>query len=162
KLLFDQDPLTSPIPVGDAVKVLRFSFYMDQGLSPGAEYPIEPKSNLGVPPVPALVYTGQGSVPPVGLVAGKAKVTGQNVLAVRPNSLQTIEFTAFTLSPLQGFSIGLKFDPSVVHVLSTDLSGTITEAVGAEYVAPIIDNTQGFMVLGVLLDSLPPFENQLI
>src|SRR5262249_43447699 len=32
KLLFDQDPLTSPIPVGDAVKVLRFSFYMDQGL----------------------------------------------------------------------------------------------------------------------------------
>jgi hypothetical protein len=56
----------------------------------------------------------------------------------------------------------MKYDPAQVRVLGAHLTGTISEAVGAEFVEPFIDNENGFLILGVLLDMLAPFQNQLI
>jgi hypothetical protein len=73
-----------------------------------------------------------------------------------------VEFVAFNIQPLQGFSLAVKFDPARLSVLNVGVEETITEAVGAEYVAPIIDNERGTLILGVLLDALPPYDNQVI
>ena len=64
--------------------------------------------------------------------------------------------------PIKGFSIGVRFDPALVKCVGANVKGTITEAVGVEYVAPIFDNGKGTFILGVLLDYLPPYEDQLI
>lgn len=81
---------------------------------------------------------------------------------VRPGQVSTLDFAAFNLDPLQGFTISMQFDPERVQVLSAHVDDTITDAVGAEFVDPMIDNESGTFILGVLLDILPPFENQLI
>jgi hypothetical protein len=167
-ILDNQAPFQNDIPAGAAVHLARFSFHMVDGLDPGTAYTVEPKSGLGTPPLPALVYADANSAAPTALQAGTVKVTDHNVLIikdllnVRPNSIQTLEFSAFNVAPLQGFSIGVRYDPSLVQFVEADLTDTITEAVGVEYVAPIIDNQDGHFLLGVLLDSNPPFNHQLI
>jgi hypothetical protein len=169
KLILDSTaPFTDGIPAGDSVGLARFTFRMGQGFSPGAEFPIGLAGGLGTPPLPALIYAGAGTFPPAGLTAGAVQVMDRNVLRIRdvarlqPGSAATLEFSAFNLSPLQGFSVGVKFDPTLVRFLNVDLQDTITAAVGAEYVAPIFDNVHGIFLLGVLLDSIPPFQNQVI
>jgi len=167
-VLDDRPPLENGIPAGNSVRLGRFRFRMAQGLHPGAEYAVKLKGDLGFPPLPALIYTEAGAVPPVAMVEGQVQVIDRNVLRIKdlvsvgPNAIETLEISAFNISPLQGFSIGVRFDPALVKFLEADFTDTITEAVGAEYVASIIDNNRGHFLLGVLLDSLPPFLSQVI
>lgn len=167
-ILDNTPPFQNDIPSGTAVKLVRLDFSMEQGLKPGSEFPILLKSNLGIPPVPALIYRDGSSIPPVTLVNGAATVINDNYLKIRDLEDvvvgQTIELevAAFNIEPLQGFSLAVKFDPARLQVLGAGVEDTITEAVGAEYVAPKIDNNRGILILGVLLDTLPPFENQVI
>jgi hypothetical protein len=73
---------------------------------------------------------------------------------------------------IQGFSMGLTFCCDLLSGReSFDISGTILEAVGAEFVSIQVDNGTGPLsdqdpeceiVIGVLLDTLPPFEGQTI
>ncbi len=169
KLLIDDTaPFQNNIPAGPAVVVGRLRFRMEQGLDPGAVFKVQLMSNVGVPPAPALIYSSAGTVPPAGMVGGEVKIIDKNLLrirdldGVRPNSVQMIEVAAFNVSPLQGFSIGIRFDQRVLKFMEVDLDDTITGAVGAEYVAPVFDNPNGHFLLGVLLDAVPPFDNQVI
>lgn len=67
---------------------------------------------------------------------------------------------------IQGFQMALCYDCDLLVVPgSFDIVGTIVEAVGAEFVSYNVDNssTDGDgceLVLGLLMDALPPFENQ--
>ncbi len=169
KLLIDDSaPFQNDIPAGAAVVIGRFRFRMEQGLDPGAAFKVQLKSNVGVPPAPALIYSSAGTVPPSGMVGGEVKIIDKNLLrirdlsGVRPNSVQMLEVAAFNVSPLQGFSIGIRYDARLLRFMEVDLNDTITGAVGAEYVAPVFDNINGHFLLGVLLDAVPPFNNQVI
>ncbi len=167
-ILDNTPPFQNDIPSGTAVKLVRLDFLMEQGLKPGSEFPILLKSNLGRPPVPALIYRDDLSVPPVSLVNGAVTVINDNYLKIRDledllvGQTVELEVAAFNIEPLQGFSLAVTFDPARLQILGAGVKDTITEAVGAEYVAPKIDNDRGILILGVLLDTLPPFENQVI
>ena len=156
------------IPAGTSVPLLQLRFQVTEGVDPGTRIPLALKSGLGFPAVPALVYVADHTVPPLSLGSAELKVSDRNVLRTKDllglklDEVRTLEFSAYNLQPLMGFSIGVKFNPTVFRFIQADVKGTISEAVGAEYIMPIIDNTSGTFILGVLLDSAPPFGHQLI
>lgn len=165
--LDERSPFRTDIPAGTVVILARLDFEMKQGLAPGADFPITLGSGLGFPAIEARVFTAAGALP-VALGGGTIRIFNENVLrirnvdSVRPGDVSTLEFIAFNLEPLQGFTISMSFDPERVHFLSATVDDTITEAVGAEFIDPVVDNENGVFILGVLLDVMPPFENQLI
>ncbi|MBI4603980.1 MAG: hypothetical protein HY721_18650 [Planctomycetes bacterium] len=64
---------------------------------------------------------------------------------------------------IQGFSMALTYCCDVSARESFDISGTIVEAVGAEFVSIQADNDPGDgdgceLIIGVLVDALPPFD----
>lgn len=69
---------------------------------------------------------------------------------------------------VQGFSLGFAYNcDEVAAVEGLDVTGTILEAVGAEYVGMHADNAADdgdgcSLVIGVLLDAVPPFGGQVI
>ncbi len=79
---------------------------------------------------------------------------------------------ATNVAPLQGFSFGVTFNLQHARMADINLRGTITERVGAEYVALAIDNGEfsqtpptrgeGWATFAVVLDVEPPFEGQTI
>ncbi|MEM7163910.1 MAG: hypothetical protein AAF581_00515 [Planctomycetota bacterium] len=64
------------------------------------------------------------------------------------------------------FQLGICWDNttdfSVCNDPCFDISGTILEAVGAEFVNCSVDNANGDMIVGILLDFLPPFDRQTV
>ena len=73
-----------------------------------------------------------------------------------------VTFSTVLVDDIQGFSLVVGFDSSLLTCTSLSIVDTITEAVGAEYTQPNIDNNAGVFVFAVLLDLLPPFEAQVI
>jgi hypothetical protein len=68
---------------------------------------------------------------------------------------------------IQGFSMALTFCCNVAAREALDIGGTIVEAIGAEFVSIQADNDPQDgdgceLVIGVLVDALPPFEGQTI
>jgi hypothetical protein len=69
---------------------------------------------------------------------------------------------------VQGFSLGLEYECDEVNAsASFDISGTILEALGTEFVGVQADNSADdgdgcSLVLGVLIDALPPFDGACI
>jgi hypothetical protein len=68
---------------------------------------------------------------------------------------------------IQGFSMALTFCCDIMAAEEFDVSGTIVEAIGAEFVTAQADNDEGDgdgceLVLGVLIDALPPFDGATI
>lgn len=168
-ILDSRPPFDRTIPAGPDVRLARLDFEIKQGLEAGSEFTVSLASDLGFPPLAARIFRGDGFFSPAGLVPGTVRIADENVLKIRDTDsvqlgqLTTIEFVAFNLEPLQGFTIAVKFDPNEVRFLSGYIDDeTITQAVGAESVTPVIDNEAGTFVLGVLLDIMPPFDGQVI
>lgn len=68
---------------------------------------------------------------------------------------------------IQGFSMALTFCCDIAADDTLDISGTILEAIGAEYVNVGVDNDPDDgdgceMIIGVLVDALPPFDGATI
>jgi hypothetical protein len=59
---------------------------------------------------------------------------------------------------IQGFSMAVSYDASLSAGDTFDTSGTILEAIGAEFVSLSADNAASNLVIGVLVDALPPFD----
>ncbi|HAK93796.1 MAG TPA: hypothetical protein DCM87_01985 [Planctomycetes bacterium] len=76
---------------------------------------------------------------------------------------------ATNAAPIQGFSFGVTFNLLHARMAGIDLRDTITERVGAEFVALAINNGEtspvidtGWATFAVVLDAEPPFEGQTI
>lgn len=68
---------------------------------------------------------------------------------------------------LQGFSMAVTFDSVLTARENLDTSGTILEALGAEFVNMQVDNDENDgdgreLIIGVLIDALPPFDGAAI
>lgn len=63
---------------------------------------------------------------------------------------------------IQGFSMAVSYDPSLSAGDTFDTSGTILEAIRAEFVSLSVDNGASNLVIGVLVDALPPFDGATI
>lgn len=67
--------------------------------------------------------------------------------------------TLSTCTEVYGFSYGLQHtDPTHVSVSAVDLAGTVSESIGAEYLAVEIDNANGLYTVGCVLDLTPPLD----
>jgi hypothetical protein len=68
---------------------------------------------------------------------------------------------------IQGFSMALTYCCNISASETFDVSGTIVEAVGAEFISAQADNDPNDgdeceLIIGVLVDALPPFDGQTI
>jgi len=68
---------------------------------------------------------------------------------------------------IQGFSMAVSFNSDLTCQENLDISGTILEALGAEFVSLQCDNDAGDgdgkeLIIGVLIDALPPFDGATI
>lgn len=84
---------------------------------------------------------------------------------------EELELCFFYVDPtdnLQGLQMAICFDPDLFLVPdSFDITGTIVDEVGAEFVNFQVDNDPNDgdgteAVIGILMDAAPPFENQML
>ena len=103
------------------------------------------------------------------LLGGKAEGTAYLDPTVRVQPGGVVAYSFFYSDPssnLQGFTITACFEGPLVAVPgSFSIEGTVLEVVGAEYVNAQFDNDDldgdgREMVIGILIDFLPPFDGQ--
>jgi hypothetical protein len=137
--------------------------------SPSNIEPIAFSDGVGEPALDNLVLVdGIGVVPEQ--IDGSLSVLSQNVLLATSSSGQVsageidfeVSLRGYNVEALQGFSSVLAFDPLILQCASSTIEGTITQVAGAEFIEGVVDNTIGFVVLGVLMDILPPYDGQVI
>ncbi len=163
-------PEETALPPNQRLRLVRLDFKLGLGFDfdPNSIFDIRLVNDAGDPQVPALMYNEDQDVVPEILSDATIAVVEENFIkvqnadALRVGSTASVEIAGYNVDPLQGFSMAIGFDPTSLGVLDVHLEGTITDATGAEYLAPIIDNENGTVSLGVQLDTLPPFDNQQI
>jgi hypothetical protein len=74
---------------------------------------------------------------------------------------------AHDMDHIQGFSMAVEYCCDIQAIPEFDISGTILEALGAEYVRIDVDNDPADgdgcqLIIGVLVDALPPFDGRTI
>jgi hypothetical protein len=82
--------------------------------------------------------------------------------SAEPDSEVTLTVLGSTTEPLDAFTVVVTFPVDVLEAQGFDLAGTITEEQAPELVVPNLDNEQGFAILTVILDFVPPFDRQKI
>ena len=152
-------------------------FGLCQGTTPEGSFdgvPVEFTFEDGVfndPPLSNVLVQGGVSI---GILAETTTSSGTMcMLPPLPDSIQ-IEGTGIipdggtsctrilldlTSGPAQGFQLAIVHDPAL-QLVSIDIVGTLTEALGAEFVATNVENEDSGGTMGVLLDLLPPFDGQ--
>jgi hypothetical protein len=68
-----------------------------------------------------------------------------------------VELKVFNRDQLQGLQVSCSFDNTALR-LADVVPDTTTQELEAEFFEPIINNDEGHLVLGVLLDALEPFD----
>ncbi len=138
-------------------------------LVPSNVEPIAFSDGVGEPAIDTLVMVDGFPVVPQQ-VDGSLSVLSQNVLLATSSSSQVaageidfeVSLRGYNVDDLQGFSSAMAFDPLVLQCASASIDGTITQVAGAEFVEEVVNNDEGFVVLGVLMDILPPYDGQVI
>ena len=162
------EPIENFVPTGDAVRLLRLDFKLSLTVGLGDTYEVRLLSDTGTPPLPARILSGGESLVPLSLGTGTVNVVSGDFLrirdvdGVRVGHAARVEFSIFNTQPLQGVSMAIEFDPQAIRFDGFDLNGTIAEVFGAEFFAPVIENDQGYCSVGLLMDSVPPFDHQSI
>jgi hypothetical protein len=64
------------------------------------------------------------------------------------------------MDDIQGLSMAVCYGAGLTCLETYSLAGTITEAVGAEFVSVHCNNTTRELIIGILIDALPPFDGQ--
>ncbi|MGQ9591896.1 MAG: Ig-like domain-containing protein [Planctomycetota bacterium] len=82
--------------------------------------------------------------------------------ALAPGARGELVLLASATEDLDAFTAVLSFEAGQLAIEEFALAGTATETAGAELVIPDIDPAQGYAILTVILDFLPPFARQKI
>lgn len=167
QVLIDTEAPFEGLPAAENAPLFTLVFDVEAGLPPGEELEVGFAEQAGDPPVQSAYFVLDGSVTPT-TTGGLVRITNDNFLIAKDATVLAgergvpLEFIAINTSPLMGFSLAVRFDPDVLAVAEVHIRDTITDAVKAEFVEPIIRNDEGYFILGVLLDAVPPFEDQRI
>lgn len=159
-------PFTSEIPVGDDQLLVDLVFDVEDFLLAGTVTDVE--FTTDEMPITSNQVFVDGVLESTMFLDGSVTISDENYLLVREDTVnagqvdQEYAIFAYNSVDIQGFSVALTFDMNSIQVTDVSVDGTITDGVGAEFVESNIDNFDGTVVLGVLLDALPPFQNQVI
>ncbi|MBT5738922.1 MAG: hypothetical protein HN891_10305 [Planctomycetes bacterium] len=165
----DTAPFDQSLPSPDHLLLATLVLDAASWLVPSNIEPIAFSDGVGEPALDNLVLVdGIGVIPE--RIDGSLSVLSQNVLLATSSSGQVsageidfeVSLRGYNVDALQGFSSVLAFDPTILQCASSTIEGTITQVAGAEFIEGVIDNTIGFVVLGVLMDILPPYDGQVI
>ncbi|MFQ5653169.1 MAG: hypothetical protein ACE5GW_00380 [Planctomycetota bacterium] len=167
-LVLDSTPPYDPvIAPGSDLEVASLIFDVEDWLLPGSEALVQFVDGVGTPPVDNQVFVeGMPQMPE--LIDGVILVSNENFILVHSEPAAAgelhheVRVTGINSAEVQGFSVALAFDAQLLHAVEVSIEGTITELVGAEFVQELADNDSGYLIVGVLLDALPPFEGQVI
>ena len=175
----DMDGVTDPTfcdnVLGDPLKENVFvsgglSFGQEEGLSlEDGQFRVTP---TGPPPIDAVVTFACGGLglddtgrpnPVVGSIGGIVEIC---YYLLNPEDNVVGSFGQG--DQIQGFSMALTFDCALTLESDTlDISGTILEAIGAEFISVDASSRPGEfdaceLIIGVLVDALPPFDGATI
>lgn len=162
-------PFDGSLPATQETHLVSVLFDADQWLIPSNQELLSLAGEVGSANLQSTILVG-GAPVATDLQNGFLSVIEQNVLIAESTTGQAalgevdheIKIHAFNSEDLQGFSISLVYDPLVWEFSHVEITGTITETAGAEFVEEFSDDDQGNAVLGVLLDILPPYSGQVI
>ena len=162
-------PFDGSLPATQETHLVSVLFDADQWLIPSNQELLSLTAEVGTANLQSTILV-EGTPVATDLQNGFLSVIEQNVLIAESTTGQAalgevdheIKIHAFNSEDLQGFSISLVYDPLVWEFSHVEITGTITETAGAEFVEEFSDDDQGNAVLGVLLDILPPYSGQVI
>ncbi|MDE0959300.1 MAG: hypothetical protein OSB09_00805 [Planctomycetota bacterium] len=165
----DAAPFDQSLPSPDNVLLGTLVLDAATWLVPTNIEPIAFTDGVGEPALDNRVLVDGIGVIPV-MIDGSLSVLSQNVLLATSSTGQAaageidfeVSLRGYNVAALQGFSIALAFDPTIFQCASSSIEGTITQVAGAEFIEGVIDNVSGFVVVGVLMDILPPYDGQVI
>ena len=162
-------PFDGSLPATQETHLVSVLFDADQWLIPSNQELLSLTGEVGTANLQSTILV-EGAPVATDLQNGFLSVIEQNVLIAESTTGQAalgevdheIKIHAFNSEDLQGFSISLVYDPLVWEFSHVEITGTITETAGAEFVEEFSNDDQGNAVLGVLLDILPPYAGQVI
>lgn len=162
-------PFDGSLPATQETHLVSVLFDADQWLIPSNQELLSLTGEVGTANLQSTILV-EGAPVATDLQNGFLSVIEQNVLIAESTTGQAalgevdheIKIHAFNSEDLQGFSISLIYDPLVWEFSHVEITGTITETAGAEFVEEFSNDDQGNAVLGVLLDILPPYAGQVI
>jgi hypothetical protein len=126
------------------------------GLVPGDVYPLTfaraPRVTIGGAEVQASVDAGS-----ITVATGNYLIM-ENAWGYPGQSHIPVELKVFNADALMGMQVGGTFDKNVLQLVEISQANTMTESLQCEFFEPIIDNEQGYFLLGVLLDAMAPLD----
>ncbi len=159
-------PFGSVIATGEDQLLATLIFDIHDFVLAGTETAVEFTTDLS--PFVANEVFVDGDEAQATFANGSITTSEENFLLVKNDIVnagqidQKYPIFAYNVVAIQGFSIGLTYDAGAIDLTDISIDDTITDNVGADYVAPVIDALQGTAICGVLLDALPPFDDQVI
>ena len=162
-------PFDGALPATQEVHLVSVNFDADQWLIPSNQELFDLSGEIGPTNLQSAILV-EGAPVATDLQSGFLSVIEQNVLIAESttgvaNLGETdheIAIRAFNSQDLQGFSVSMTYDPLIWEFSHVEITGTITETAGAEFVEEFSNDGAGSAVLGVLLDILPPYAGQVI
>ncbi len=138
----------------EEVRLLDLVFILSGGIPPGTVL------DLTFAETPTVMVGGQ-EVPGSG-TDGRVEIPDDNFLLLsdawgHPGQTDIpMDLKTFNRDPLQGMQVSCRFEHDVLALQQISMLETMTEDLEAEFFEPTINNDEGYFVLGILLDSLPP------
>ncbi|MEM7163979.1 MAG: hypothetical protein AAF581_00860 [Planctomycetota bacterium] len=161
-------PFDSFVQVGIDSRVLNFVVEVDAALPLGAQLPVTLTNGVGVPAISNVAAAAGVAVTPASLTDGLVTIASLNTImfadttAAPGDQGHLVDLLVDNAADMDGFSAVGTFDAAFVQLQDFIVTNTITDMVGAEYVESIVDNTAGEFIIGVILDLMPPFDQQTI
>jgi hypothetical protein len=168
-IIDSEAPFDTSLPISTETHLVSLAFDAADWLIPSNQELISIENAVGTAALPSTILV-EGTEVTTTLENGLLSVIEQNVLIAESttgvaqlgDTDHEISIRGYNSEDLQGFSISLGYDPLVWEYSHVSIEGTITETAGAEFVEEFSNDAEGNVVLGVLLDILPPYSGQVI
>ena len=167
EIIVSEDPFDTVIEAGDDLLVLNCIFDVQDFQFAGTEIPLEFMDGLGPQDIDNEVFV-EGDATTPDTVDGLLQIYDSDQLVIQDTRAKAgdlehlVPILGFNTEQLGGFQIAISFDSSILTAEDFSIEDTITESLEAEFVSSDVDNDAGEAILGVLLDFLPPFDDQMI
>ena len=95
-----------------------------------------------------------GAAVPAGEAPSALQFTSATLAVGERGEVRLEAVTGFSV---RGFSISASCDPAVLAIIAVDQKDTMCEAIPVDYFKANVDPAAGTLVMGILVESLPPF-----